>query len=1671
MASFNRCIRLQDLSSQDIAEIEAFVESEGSERAGLESYIESLRAELADVQQEARAAGGMELSQSGQSITETPEFREWFGDSKAVDANGDPLVVYHGAPDVRGILEDGFKPSISRGDVYFTSDSRSVANTYADDRRALDYANAEPQVVPLYLSLQNPMIIDAQGRKWRDTERHIQEARDGGHDGIIIKNSRDEYNNTGSGGEASTVFAVFEPTQMKSAMETNLRSRIDGIDLGGGPNRGTFDPNDARILHQDLPNGVDLTDMDFDDYLSVVNRSGERIAEEDRPNLMMGDMYGMLPSGSELVSENDGISYYRDEGDFYAMAFNPDVGEMDVVGYAMSRGNGTELQVVVEMQGKGIGSELQYLYRSENPLAPTGGLTEAGEASLKRTFDRLQEDGVFDQFDDGEYFQEKRGSIVIPRGGLTEGQTVINLFESADLSTFLHESGHFFLEAFNGLATSADAPQAMRDDLEVIKKHLGAEGDGFTRDQHEVWARSFEAYLMEGKAPSLGLASAFARFKAWLSRIYRTVSRLDVKLTPEIREVMDRMIATDQEIAAMRDDMGMRPLFTEAGPAGMSEADFATYQRMAQRGADQAEAALMSRTMERVRRETLKWYKEEKAAVREEVTKRANKMPVYRLTEMAANKQWLGDDDAPIPDIRIDRDALVDQFGDGVLAELSRAKLGGKRAIYAKGGESPQVVAETFGFDGAASMIEQLQNAGKRKDYIASEVERIMVKRHGDPLNDGSIEEAAAKAVHTQQQAATITAEARALGRRLNRSTRDIKAKVYRAQAKAMIGRMSVREAQKPAQFLNAERKAARDAERAFAKVTRGGRNSEAALAEAMDAKEKQILNHFLYLEAKDFETKLNRARNKFRSFQKDSVRKAIGLSYVDEKTGELVPGHIEQIDALLEKYDFRSRSDKQVRNAESLMSYVQRMTDEGRGDELAIDPAILRDASRRHYTRLSVDEFAGLVDTVSNIEHIGRRRSQLVDRQRKRDLNAVAGEVSDLVKRRFGVGKSDKQSGRIRNFFNLLIRMDTAAIDIDQEEMGRFYDAIKRPIDEGSSAEQNLNAQSAIEVDEIFSVYSSEEKRDLNTERMIPGANGHPWSKQQILSVALNTGNRDNLQRVLDRRVDESVRLSQSQLEALLDTLDKRDWDFVQSVWDFVAKFQTQSFDVAERMTGVRPNAVEASAVQTKFGTYRGGYYPIAYDPTKSKQATQDAESALDQFLSAGRGNAAKVADGFTKSRANTGGGRAVLYDFSVMMRHATDAARLISLAEPVYNAQRILNHSEVADAFRDGGQSDLLSQMNLFLSDVAAGPMYSSDPINATSRFLKNNFTLSRLAFNFKTVALQVTGLGQSAAVIGKKNLIRGFNVYRKDPAGAAKMVLEKSPFMAERQTTFQKDVFDAHNEARVSSPIQSRWRAGKEVVAKAGFAPMVKTQFYVVDLPTWLGAYEAEIRRNGGDEKKAIHFADRMVDRSQGGGFMADRNALERGTVSRNVRQSDFVRLWTTLGGYMVTKLNRGYVTSRQGVKRVVEADTPLERIGQAANMATDLTLLFVFEAALMGLAYSLLTDDEDDESIKAFIAKETLGAAVGGIPFVREAFGAFNGYGAGGVLSSALEIPADLWTQISQGENDKSARRAIADSIGFATGLPTTQAIRVIEEVIAGDDGSMAEAAFGRNPLIK
>jgi hypothetical protein len=89
----------------------------------------------------------------------------------------------------------------------------------------------------------------------------------------------------------------------------------------------------------------------------------------------------------------------------------------------------------------------------------------------------------------------------------------------------------------------------MRRDHEILRDWLGAkEGERLSVAQKEQLAGGFEAYLMEGKAPSKELAGGFSRFRKWLLAVYRTVPHPRRELTDEVRGVFGRMLAAERKI-------------------------------------------------------------------------------------------------------------------------------------------------------------------------------------------------------------------------------------------------------------------------------------------------------------------------------------------------------------------------------------------------------------------------------------------------------------------------------------------------------------------------------------------------------------------------------------------------------------------------------------------------------------------------------------------------------------------------------------------------------------------------------------------------------------------------------------------------------------------------------------------------------------------------------------------------------------------------------------------------------------------------------------------------------------------------------------------------------------------------------------------------------------------
>ena len=90
------------------------------------------------------------------------------------------------------------------------------------------------------------------------------------------------------------------------------------------------------------------------------------------------------------------------------------------------------------------------------------------------------------------YNQSVRGQTRI-----SGASRMVSLFEQADKSTFVHEMGHVALADLKLLAEMEGAPAELVRDWQTVKEWLGyKDSQGFTREQHEKFARGFEAYYL-----------------------------------------------------------------------------------------------------------------------------------------------------------------------------------------------------------------------------------------------------------------------------------------------------------------------------------------------------------------------------------------------------------------------------------------------------------------------------------------------------------------------------------------------------------------------------------------------------------------------------------------------------------------------------------------------------------------------------------------------------------------------------------------------------------------------------------------------------------------------------------------------------------------------------------------------------------------------------------------------------------------------------------------------------------------------------------------------------------------------------------------------------------------------------------------------------------------------
>lgn len=1421
------------------------------------------------------------------SVEGVRNFWRWFGDSKVVDGAGRPVAVYHGTD--RKFSKFNTKKT-TQGIIWFTS-----------DRSAIDAGNVGAAgrgvVMELYAKVESPA-------DWKQYDQLLlAEFKGRGLDGAILRDDDKRFDGF-----------VFKPEQMKSATG----------------NRGTFDPNDARILYQ--------------------------------------------PDGS----------------------------------------------------------------------------------GFKR--------GSFERQTD-------------PYGDIVN---IIRLTKNADRSTFLHESGHFWLfqliEDSYDPAVRDDARVRLQADLQTTLDLFGLKIDvkasnpdailsQITTDMHETWARMTESYFMEGKAPSKELRSLFAKFSGWLISIYRKLRALNVDLTDDVRGVFDRLLATEDAIAEARDHR------MYAVPADLAEsltaAEKANIEKLAEQAVLEARMDLQGRVARDIEREKADEWKAEKKAVKETIRLAVRRQPMYAAVNLlksganAEGDQIVNEDGSP-RQFKLDRKEAIERYGEEIVGLMP----GG---IWAKKGDpsiSMDVMASLAGFDSADSLKLGLMTAKgmPEKAAIAAEVDAEMKRRHGDLM--ANIAEEAADAVANDKQMELMALQARYIRRiagdkmrqaATRQGTREGAAPLSEAReavtdastmvdaversgapaeavASAQVGEELARVAQSAQAPMRAAQGAAvatvkrlppvaydvgvikeaatqfvlgkkvRDLgtpERYEQQASRLTRDIEKAIAgrdynRAQYLMEQRLFNLQLAREVRKAGTQIERTREYLDKFNGRKVREAMGKAGAD---------YLERIDGLLEQYEFRRASNRDLDRRKALQEWLAAQEEAGLAP--VVPPAVLERSQMVNYRSVSYGELMDLRDAVKSIEHVAQFKNKLLANKQKRELQAVVEEAVANIQASIPPlppnvnpqrdNFKSKWNATVVSGLALVTKARTYFVAMDGVEAGGLLDRlILTPIRNGEvrvSRRKDIEGRRFKTLIERHYGKGALKWGSPKTAVFIPEINAS-LTLEERLAVALNWGNESNRQAILD---DEKRGWDQSGVQAILDTLEKRDWDFVQGTWDYINTFWPEVAETQRQRTGLPPEKVEAAKVQTKFGEYAGGYYPLKYDPEMSPRTAENDINSEFKAMNAGRYAAAATKRGHTKERVGSGK-QSPMLSLNVIPQHVNQVLTDVELGPAISDAWKILQHKDMKAAISGHMGVEVTRQLDVWVKDVAAGSIHAGDRLSKMLRGLRTSVSAGAMGFKLSTTLIQVTGFTQTAVRVGYAHTLLGMAKFVANPMKASREVRAMSPFMDIRTRTFQRDVADALTQARGVGGIKGN-------VLASLFWPIAKMQ-QMVDTPTWLAGYDRAVKEGKtGDD--AIAFADAMVESSQSSSLMSNLSPVERGTVSQGTRLSEFVKLWTTFYSFFNAKLNLAMQRTQA---------TDFRRPGQVAELAADYLMLFWVEAALGDLMLRQLPDaisgddkDDDEKTLMTGIWHQvalTFYSMTGTLPLLREAAGAMQGFDAGPGSSRAL-----------------------------------------------------------------
>lgn len=1251
-------------------------------------------------------------------------------------------------------------------------------------------------------------------------------------------------------------------------------------------------------------------------------------------------------------------------------------------------------------------------------------------------------------------------------GGLDQGARAnfdpathtIGLLKAADLSSYLHESGHFFLETMHDISRAPEAPQGVRDDFDTLLRSFGVAGDGAEqrmsdwggrtldqkRDGHEQFARSFEAYLMEGKAPTMELQGLFSRFRSWLVAVYRSMTNLHVELTDEVRGVMDRLVATDNAIRYTEQARGYLPLHVEGTPEQV-----AAYHALGREATDKAVDEMSARSLRdmqwasnaksKAMRELQKQAATQRKAIRAEVEREFNMQPVEQArTYLKRGKLFDADgnerpDTRPLgaPDAKLDKAVLAKMYPKDALGTPDLAKLRGLTSAH---GMHPDIVAEMFGIRDGHELVRQLTEAPPAKEVIGAEVDRRMLERHGDLVDPVSIERAAEAAVHNEARARFIATGLKLLAKSPI-PARQL-AEAAREAAEAAVASKRVREL-RPAQHAAAEARANKEAIKLAAKDPAGAAQQQRAA----------LLNNRLFKAANDAVAEVQKGVAYLGKFDKASVREKIALEYRD------------QIDALLDRFDLRKSTTNTALDArQSLLTFVEQLS--AQGLEPQVPEALLNEARRQHFKDMTVEEFRGLVDAVKSLDHLGRGVKKVLDGEKARDIDELATEAAEVM----GAlpQRGDESNRGLTRIDAALLKLKSAGRSVqasllkmeqmmdwldDRNPNGVLNRVVFRRIADAGVKEADMLAKVKGEIDKLLDAHLADVTRDrgkiYEAPGLIDGLTGKPqrFTKKEMLALAGNMGNESNMSKLLAGEGWSETAVWQF----LNQNMSKADWDFVAGMGRTLESLWPEKVAMSRRLGNTSPEKIAPRPFDTPHGRYDGWYWPMIYDPARSHdvamRGARDADSLFENVYAR-----ANTDTGRTSTR-NENYARPLLLSIDAIPRVIRDEVHDISFREAIMDADKFLRHPTVRKSIVDALSQEHYDQLRPWLQSIANDrkvDMQALKWFDAIAHGARTRATIVGLGYRLSTMLVHGSSAAmESVAEVGPVWFGKGLADFADPRAWAANrdFVFERSGEMRNRMNEVDRDVREHLREidTRLMDTTSGALARGTDLMKAHAYQGIAMLDMASA-LPTWMGAYHkgmAPVEKGGKglSEQDAIYFADKTVRNAHGGTGVKDLAAVQRGP--------EFFKLFTMFYTFWNHNVNRLMDTGR------LAADARTWKDSQQAATVIMRFLIYTLGVQTMHHMLHPQKDDEGETHWLAWAGKEFVSAAFAGVPILRDLSAHYLSGKDYSVTPAASMVDAigksgvDAANALTGQETDPKALKHTVTTAGYLFGLPLGQ----------------------------